>query len=87
MNRIQADPFDGTEVKRRIVLTPIPEEKYPLGRAIPTAFWASYFLLHWLTILGVVPHCVTTSGITIYFLVAAVLSSIVVARFEATDDK
>lgn len=81
------DPFDGTEMQRRIVITPTRETKYPLGRAIPTAFWVSYFTLHWLTILGVVPTCVTTSGITIWFLGAAVLTTMLVTAFEATNDK
>ena len=80
------DPFDGTEVERRILVGPYckpdPEDKYPLGRAIPTAFWISYFTLHWLTILEVVERSPVIAGTTVYFLVAAVLSTVLIAASE-----
>ena len=65
----------------------ITEDKYPKARAIPVAFWISYFTLHWLTILEVVERTVAISGTTVFFLVAAVLSTVLVAGFEATNDK
>jgi hypothetical protein len=49
------DPFDGTELKSRIVITPMEEKESDLNaRSLAVAFWASYFALHWLLLLEVI---------------------------------
>jgi hypothetical protein len=92
MNRNQTDPsFCRVEQPKaqptgRIVHTTI-KEKYSISRAIAAAYWISYFTLHWLTILGVVPHCRATSGATIYFLLSAIIASVMIAAHEAMEKK
>ena len=66
---------------------PDPKDKYPKARAIAAAFWISYFTLHWLTILEVVERSTAIAGTTIYFLATAVLSTMLIAGSEGTEEK
>ena len=49
------------------------------GRTLAAAFWASYFALHWLLILGIVEQ----RSATVFFLVVASLLSALVAAGDA----
>ena len=81
------DPFDGTEMKRRIVLTPIQETKFPPSRAIAAAYWISYFTLHWLLLLEVIESTFKRETTTVYFLVTAVLATVMITAEEAAKGK
>ena len=83
---LATDPFDGTQFERRIVFTRT-EEKYPKGRALAAAFWASYFTLHWLMLLDVVEFTTGRAGATIFFLVAAILVTMLVAAHDQEKKK
>lgn len=81
------DPFDGTEVQRRIVVTPVIEQKYPTARVLAAAFWASYFTLHWLLILGVVERVASTQGTVVYFLLSAIIVTWLTAAHDVIERK
>lgn len=83
----EKDPFDGTELERRIVFTPVEEKKYPTGRAIAAAYWISYFALHWLIILGVVELSPAYPATAAYFLLGAIAATMTTAAHEATEKK
>ena len=57
------------------------------GRAIPAAYWISYFMLHWLLILGVIEQTNGTSATVVYFLLTALISSFMVAAHERMESK
>lgn len=62
-------------------------EKYPTGRAIATAYWISYFALHWLIILDVVELNAARAATTSYFLLSAVAATVMTAAHEAMEKK
>jgi hypothetical protein len=82
------DPFDGTELERRIVITPIREEESDLdARSLAVVFWASYFAMHWLLLLEVIEPTWQRFGATLFFFLIAVLLSIHVAAHGAGEKK
>lgn len=52
------------------------------ARAIAAAYWISYFAMHWLLILEVIERTAVSTTSAIYFLLRAIINSVMIAAHE-----
>lgn len=57
------------------------------GRAIAAAYWISYFALHWLLIADVIEFTSARGFCAIYFLLGAIIATVMTAAHEAMEKK